>query len=46
MGKPKKMSLEERRKREREFRELLEKRRRRDAELEAARKSSQHVAST
>jgi hypothetical protein len=40
MGKPKKMSpeeLAERRKREREFRELLEKRRRRDAELEAAR---------
>jgi hypothetical protein len=40
MAKPRKMSpeeLAERRKREREFRELLERRRRRDAELEAAR---------
>ena len=41
MAKPRKMSPEEeaeREKREREFRELLEKRRQRDAELAAARK--------
>jgi hypothetical protein len=41
MAKPRKMSPEEeaeREKREREFRELLEKRRQRDAEIAAARK--------
>ena len=43
MAKPRKMSPEEeaeREKREREFRELLEKRRQRDAEIAAARKRS------